>query len=463
MTRRLLLALLLAAGPALAPAHGQQTASPDDVAPADPAELLESSLRYSKGLRVQLSGRARQRIDAFGARLVGTRWVGDFGLGSFDTVTIPSGDELLVFTLDGWRLPFVPLDTPERWLIATGVYTTSGTADVTFETDADGAPLSMSWLDDYTFAIVDDDAFAMTPDEIDAGVAALVEALDRLWLDRDAVAAAQSALLARGVAYRAIDDAEPLAARLATDLRVVLQDDLASARFVPLAREVTTWDDDGEPDEDEATDDERRAVARDYRGGLGNVERAEGGVGYIEVQAFLPGDLAADAYADALDRLGDVEALMIDVRSARGGHPTGARRLAAHLVDPGTPLVTVEVPADAERTEVLAEDVGDAPTFRDKPVFVLVGPRTMGAAEEFAAALQALGVARIVGEPTAGVAHLTRRAMITPHLEVVIPSQRTTTPDGGSWHGTGVTPDVVTPASQAGAVAWRAATEALGR
>ncbi len=456
--------LVVAAASGLTPLAAQVPAPESgEVAAATQSELLMSSMRYSRSLRVQLSGRARQRIDAMGARLMGTRWVGQFGLGKFGQETLPTGDKVLVFSLEGWRLPFLPLDAPERWLIGTGVYTTTGTADVTFTLDAAGEPIAMSWLDEFEFKIVDDDAFALTPDDVDAALDKLIEALGRLWLDRSSLDAVRSSLLARALAYREIDDAQELADKLDVDLKLVLQDDLAGMRFVPLAQPLTTWDDaastDDTPEESGASLERRRESARDFRGGLGNVQIGAANIGFIEIQAFLPGDIVEEAYAAAFGKVADADALIIDVRQARGGHPTGARQFIAHLVAPDTPLVSVEVPARDKIDVVLAPDIGEAPAFRTKPVFVLTSQTTMGAAEELAATLQALGLAKVFGETTAGVGQLTRRAIVSPHLEVTVPSERTIVlASGDTWHGRGVLPDIKVPTLEAGSAAWRAAT-----
>lgn len=99
-------------------------------------------------------------------------------------------------------------------------------------------------------------------------------------------------------------------------------------------------------------------------------------------------------------------------------------------------------------------------------MYYLTSSKTASAAEHLALALKRTGRATLVGETTAGAGHY-GRPIAVGRFSVFIPFGRTYDPDTGiGWEGTGVAPDVATPAERALevalALAERSANEAAG-
>ena len=84
-------------------------------------------------------------------------------------------------------------------------------------------------------------------------------------------------------------------------------------------------------------------------------------------------------------------------------------------------------------------------------VFVLIGPQTFSAAEDFTNNMKVLGRATIVGQPSGGGANpLGRPHMIGEKLRLSIPQGRAINPiQEGNWEGVGIIPDQVVPAEEA--------------
>jgi C-terminal processing protease CtpA/Prc len=83
-------------------------------------------------------------------------------------------------------------------------------------------------------------------------------------------------------------------------------------------------------------------------------------------------------------------------------------------------------------------------------VCVLTAARTSSAAEALAFHLQQLGRARVVGERSAGAAHPSRRLPLSDRFAIMLPTSRAFDPETGrDWEGTGVQPDLETPAEDA--------------
>ena len=84
------------------------------------------------------------------------------------------------------------------------------------------------------------------------------------------------------------------------------------------------------------------------------------------------------------------------------------------------------------------------------PVYILMSSETFSTGEMFAYGLQRVGRAKIVGEVTAGAAHVTESVDIGHGITMVLPVHRLShVKTETNWQGTGVIPDVPTPADKA--------------
>jgi DNA replication protein DnaC len=85
--------------------------------------------------------------------------------------------------------------------------------------------------------------------------------------------------------------------------------------------------------------------------------------------------------------------------------------------------------------------------IKDKPVWLLISPRSFSAAEGFAYNLQQLQRVQIAGQPSGGGAHPGGMHKIGAHFSLFVPNGRSVSPTtGGNWEGVGVQPDVLLPA-----------------
>jgi C-terminal processing protease CtpA/Prc len=97
-----------------------------------------------------------------------------------------------------------------------------------------------------------------------------------------------------------------------------------------------------------------------------------------------------------------------------------------------------------------------------KPVYILTSHATFSGGEAFVYNLQALRRAQIVGEVTAGAAHLTIPIRVSEHFTIAVPFGRSVNPTTGKdWERTGVVPDVSTSANDAPSAAYRLAMEKI--
>ena len=122
-----------------------------------------------------------------------------------------------------------------------------------------------------------------------------------------------------------------------------------------------------------------------------------GDVGYIAIDNF---DLnSAEQTIAAIDALVDagVKSLLFDVRNNPGGMKDELVEILDYLLPDGQPVFTSK-----SYTGQTVTDYTEDGHAVDLPMAVLVNADSYSAAEFFAAALQELGAAQVVGEPTVG-------------------------------------------------------------
>lgn len=171
----------------------------------------------------------------------------------------------------------------------------------------------------------------------------------------------------------------------------------------------------------------------------------------------LQQDVAARraALKDAVLNLKNAESIIIDLRSNGGGHPTAVQLLCSMLMKENIPLNRIE---SRQGDQFVSKDFRTL-TNRELPererllqptVYVLIGPRTFSAAEEFTNNLKVSKRATIVGEPSGGGAHPGDVHDIGKDFTIFIPYGRAVNPiQQGNWEGVGIIPDHMVPAQEA--------------
>ncbi|WP_250959489.1 S41 family peptidase [Rhizobium sp. CG5] len=183
------------------------------------------------------------------------------------------------------------------------------------------------------------------------------------------------------------------------------------------------------------------------------VKRLAGNIGYIHLAKFVPPEIFNSAADDAMRKLSDTAALIIDMRDNGGGHPASVAYLASFFLDPGKQVHLNDLIWRNRGTSTFrTESFWSSPTpvrYLGKPVYVLVGPKTYSAGEEFAYDLQVLKRVTVVGATTRGGANPGGLNDLGSDLFVVVPTGRAENPiTRSNWGGVGVQPDVhATPES----------------
>jgi retinol-binding protein 3 len=194
-----------------------------------------------------------------------------------------------------------------------------------------------------------------------------------------------------------------------------------------------------------------RRMASSTNFGFEKVERLNGNIGYMELDGFVTAELGAETAIAAMQFLANTDALIIDLRYNGGGVPGTAQLIISYFFSE-TPVHYHSIYwRQGNRTEQFwTLPYVPGKRYVGKPVYILMGKRTLSAPESFAYSLQAQKRATVVGEVSAGGANPGREFRINEHFQVFVPTGRAINPvTGTNWEGTGVKPDIETTFAQA--------------
>ena len=195
-----------------------------------------------------------------------------------------------------------------------------------------------------------------------------------------------------------------------------------------------------------------REQARRTNYGFERVERLAGNVGYLDLRQFTGAPEGQATAVAAMNFLGNVDALIVDLRRNGGGSPTMIATLLTYLTDPDDRLLfNTFYEREEDRTlQFWTSPYVPGPRLHGKPVYVLTSPRTFSAAEEFAYDIQTHKLGTIVGAVTGGGAHPGGMYRVHDHFMVFVSTGRAVNPvTKSNWEGVGIKPDIAVKPGEA--------------
>lgn len=199
----------------------------------------------------------------------------------------------------------------------------------------------------------------------------------------------------------------------------------------------------------------RDNTARDRRNNYNfkHVQILPGNIGYLEFNQFA--DTSREARRTiraAMQFVANTDALILDLRDNRGGSAAMSTEIASYFVNGRTKWSDTYNRLNDRWSEGWFENLPEITggIYLGMPLTILTSRWTYSAAEGLAYGLKYGRGARIVGEPTAGGAHVLRRVALGGGFIGFIPYIRSANVvTKTDWEGSGVVPDVPTPAPDA--------------
>jgi len=180
------------------------------------------------------------------------------------------------------------------------------------------------------------------------------------------------------------------------------------------------------PESGDPSDDDRRWKEQMERINCGfvKIEQLDGNIGYIKLDAFGPVELCGAKATEAFASLGDVDAVIFDMRGNGGGWPEMVTYVESYLFAKRTHIYDMYTRDGNKTTPNWTNPGVPGKKLATQPVYVLTSARTFSAAEAFAYDLQSAKRATIVGEVTGGGAHPTHSEPLDDHFVLLVPSAR---------------------------------------
>jgi hypothetical protein len=296
--------------------------------------------------------------------------------------------------------------------------------------------------------------------KIDAAIRArvidgVVANLNEFYVYPESAKKMEEALRARqkAGAYDAVIDGETFASKLTENLQEVSHDKHLHVNFFPM---VLPKGDPGPPPDDQAHELERDNCAFE------KAERLASNIGYLKFNAFFDPAACGPTAVAAMNFLGNVDAIIFDLRDNGGGDPKMIAFISTYLFGESTHLNDLYDRKQDSTTQYWTLPYVPGKRLTGKPVFVLTSKRTFSGAEEFSYNLKNLKRATIIGETTGGGAHPVSGHRVDDHFMIGVPFARAVNPiSKTNWEGKGVEPDVKVPADEALEVAKKMAAEQI--
>lgn len=251
-------------------------------------------------------------------------------------------------------------------------------------------------------------------------------------------------------AYNQVSDIREFARMMTSHLQLISRDRHLVAFFDPQrARALLN---NPQKDEDEIEELRKKNIekARESNFGFEKLERLSGNVGYLVLRFFANTEYAGETAEKAMAFLAQCDAVIIDVRRNPGGDASMFTLLTSYFFD-STPVhldsVYSRITGKTKEFWTLAEVKGKR--MPDTDLYILTDRWTFSAAEAFAYNLKHAGRAHIIGEKTAGGAHMVDLYPVNERLLMYLPIARSIHPvTGSNWQGVGVKPHSEVPGKE---------------
>ncbi|HZG52754.1 MAG TPA: S41 family peptidase, partial [Pyrinomonadaceae bacterium] len=196
--------------------------------------------------------------------------------------------------------------------------------------------------------------------------------------------------------------------------------------------------------------------------GLEKVEVLGGNLGLLDFSMFDGSDEANAKVSEAMNRLADTDALIIDLRRCRGGASRTITLLMSYFFDKSIHLSNAYDRITDRTLESWSHADVPGRRYGAKDVYILTSSFTFSAAEDISYTLKNLNRATIIGDTTGGGAHPVMGRRLNDHFFMMVPFARYISPvTKTNWEGTGVEPHIKTPAPHALKVAQLAALKKI--
>lgn len=181
--------------------------------------------------------------------------------------------------------------------------------------------------------------------------------------------------------------------------------------------------------------------------GFKEVKILEGNIGYIKVTQINISEESLPVLYASMRFIHNTKALIVDLQDNHGGGSAVGEVFESFFLPKGTPLL--EFKSREGENHISKTVVWLLEAKYDKPLYIMTNNGTASAAEAFAFVLQAKKRAIVVGQRSAGGAHMSSWYPVNEYLYISVSTGAPTLPGTEiSWEQKGVQPDHIVEAGQ---------------
>lgn len=247
--------------------------------------------------------------------------------------------------------------------------------------------------------------------------------------------------LKSGVYFQQLNT-DSLCKRLTEDLRQVSKDKHLYVEYLESEKSKVGFDWDAWAKRERIEEIEKNF-------GFTSLEILKGNVGYMKIVECMNPDRGLKAVTAALLFIENTKGLIIDLRGNGGGYG-GLQELILTSYFSEEPVhISTFYSNDAPPNKSYTLPFTIGKRREGTPLYIIIDKKTGSAAEFFAYTLQTFKKAIIIGEPSAGAAHMNSYYSLGNNFRISVSTGAPKNPvTNTNWEGIGIIPDVIeTPAN----------------
>lgn len=180
------------------------------------------------------------------------------------------------------------------------------------------------------------------------------------------------------------------------------------------------------------------AVRKNF--GFKEIKILDHNIGYLKLSEINISEKSLSVLYAAMQFISNTEAMIIDIQDNHGGGSAIGSVLESYFLPKETPLLDFKSRDDRNNLSKTVSWLTEEKY--DKPLFIMINSGTASAAEAFAFALRANKRAVVVGQPSAGAAHMNSWYPVNDNIFISISTGAPTLPGTEiTWERKGIQPD----------------------
>ncbi|MEP1096068.1 MAG: S41 family peptidase [Cyclobacteriaceae bacterium] len=237
--------------------------------------------------------------------------------------------------------------------------------------------------------------------------------------------------------YVEINNPDSLAKVLTKDLREISLDKHLYVKYIEPNEKKQEFDWD-------AWESEERILEKKQNFGFTEIRILEGNIGYLKIVEFMHPQRGMQTAVATMKFVENTEGLIIDIRGNGGGYGGLMNYILNHYFDGGPTHISTTIYSEKDKlpNKEYSSDLVYGKLRVNTPLYIITDEKTGSAAEFFAYTLQSFGKAKIVGQATAGAAHMNSFYPLNETFRISISTGAPINPKTNTnWESVGVIPD----------------------